>query len=262
MLQQFFVSAHRFTFLAEDRITFPAVAANTLRGALGFALRDNDRYFRPKQNSGPSGFADPPRPFVLRAESLNRKTVEAGESFSFGLHLFVLDRESLLAFTTAFERIALHRGRAQLQAVDETPITFNFEQNQTDARRIAVEFLTPTELKHQGELVQVPAFPVLFARIRERICALARFYNGTKLEVDLMNEAAQIALVHSLLIHQKTERRSSRTGQTHPLGGFTGTAVYEGRLGPFFPWLEAAYWTGVGRQTVWGKGAIRTCVIQ
>jgi hypothetical protein len=53
------------------------------------------------------------------------------------------------------------------------------------------------------------------------------------------------------------ERRSSRTVQVHPLGGFVGGAEYEGELTEFLPWLQAACWTGVGRQTVWGKGALR-----
>jgi hypothetical protein len=32
---------------------------------------------------------------------------------------------------------------------------------------------------------------------------------------------------------------------------------YAGELGEFLPWLRAARWTGVGRQTVWGKGDLR-----
>jgi CRISPR/Cas system endoribonuclease Cas6 (RAMP superfamily) len=52
-------------------------------------------------------------------------------------------------------------------------------------------------------------------------------------------------------------RRSSRTGQIHPIGGFIGEAEYEGDLTEFVPYLRAAQWTGVGRQTVWGKGQVR-----
>jgi len=52
------------------------------------------------------------------------------------------------------------------------------------------------------------------------------------------------------------ERRSSRTGQVHGIGGFVGVAEYEGELGEFVPYLEAARWTGVGRQCVWGKGEL------
>jgi CRISPR/Cas system endoribonuclease Cas6 (RAMP superfamily) len=43
----------------------------------------------------------------------------------------------------------------------------------------------------------------------------------------------------------------------HSLGGFTGEAEYEGELAEFLPWLRAARWVGVGRQTVWGKGEVR-----
>jgi hypothetical protein len=40
------------------------------------------------------------------------------------------------------------------------------------------------------------------------------------------------------------------------LGGFVGEADYTGDLTEFLPYLRAAQWTGVGRQTTWGKGAI------
>jgi hypothetical protein len=60
--------------------------------------------------------------------------------------------------------------------------------------------------------------------------------------------------------HTDVERRSSRTGQVHPIGGFIGEAEYEGNLTEFVSYLRAARWTGVGRQTVWGKGEIAvTC---
>jgi hypothetical protein len=40
------------------------------------------------------------------------------------------------------------------------------------------------------------------------------------------------------------------------LGGFVGDAEYEGELGEFMAYLLAGKWTGVGRQTVWGKGEL------
>lgn len=33
-------------------------------------------------------------------------------------------------------------------------------------------------------------------------------------------------------------------------------AEYEGDLAEFIPYIDAARWTGVGRQSVWGKGEI------
>ena len=56
---------------------------------------------------------------------------------------------------------------------------------------------------------------------------------------------------------QEATRCSGRTGQRHSLRGFVGEAEYEGEgLGEFLPWLRAARWVGVGRQTVWGKGEV------
>ena len=68
--------------------------------------------------------------------------------------------------------------------------------------------------------------------------------------------AAAVRTTRCDLTRVSLERRSSRTGQTHPLGGFTGEAEYEGDLGEFIPYLLAGVWTGVGRQTVWGKGEL------
>jgi hypothetical protein len=61
--------------------------------------------------------------------------------------------------------------------------------------------------------------------------------------------------------HVQGERRGGRTDQMQPLGGFIGVAEYEGDLGEIVPILKTAEWTGVGRQTVWGKGAIRVAVV-
>jgi hypothetical protein len=55
---------------------------------------------------------------------------------------------------------------------------------------------------------------------------------------------------------QESERRSTKTGQGHSIGGFVGHAEYEGDLAEFLPYLEAGRWVGVGRQSVWGKGEI------
>ncbi len=77
----------------------------------------------------------------------------------------------------------------------------------------------------------------------------------------LANGLAMIQMSRCELRHVEAQRRSSRTGQVHSLGGFTGFAEYEGELAEFLPFLEAARWTGVGRHCVWGKGEIDARVI-
>lgn len=57
------------------------------------------------------------------------------------------------------------------------------------------------------------------------------------------------------------ERLSLRTRQSHSLGGFVGEVEFEGGLSRFVPYLRAGEWTGVGRQTVWGKGYFRMTIL-
>jgi hypothetical protein len=61
--------------------------------------------------------------------------------------------------------------------------------------------------------------------------------------------------------HLAPRRRSSRTGQSHTIGGLVGLAEYEGDLSEFLPILQAAQWTGVGRHCVWGNGELRVQII-
>jgi hypothetical protein len=128
------------------------------------------------------------------------------------------------------------------------------------ADRIVVRFVTPTELKAEGQVAERPEFGILFARLRDRIAALCEHYGAGPLPIDfraLGERAAAVELLRLDLEWERVERRSGRTGQRHPIGGFTGEAEYAGQLAEFIPWLRAARWSGVGRQTVWGKGDVR-----
>ncbi|HET8550203.1 MAG TPA: CRISPR system precrRNA processing endoribonuclease RAMP protein Cas6 [Bryobacteraceae bacterium] len=123
-----------------------------------------------------------------------------------------------------------------------------------------MRFLTPAELKHGGRVVSRPELGILFARVRDRIAALRTMYGDGPLDVDyegLGERACTVCVVRCDISHIAVARTSTRTGQTHPLGGFIGEIEYSGNLTEFLPWLRAAEWTGVGRQTVWGKGHIR-----
>jgi hypothetical protein len=125
---------------------------------------------------------------------------------------------------------------------------------------VTIRFETPTELKSAGGLAERPEFPILFGRLRDRISTLRALYGAGALDIDfkgLGERAALVELRRSDLAWERVKRKSGRTGQVHPIGGFTGEAEYAGPLAEFLPWLRAARWVGVGRQTVWGKGDIR-----
>jgi hypothetical protein len=260
----------RFEFTALDSIHFPeGKAANILRGAFGLALDGEAfaRIFAPARGeSGPSGLADLPRPFVFRARPLDGVTIPPGEPFHFEFHLFSTDPAAQAAARQAFAEAARAgigpgRGRAQMRSAEAEPVSIDLSPLREAPSRVRVEFRTPTELKHEGDIVRQPRFEILLARIRDRVSTLRELYGSGPLEIDFAAMGARAAAVEMTacgLRHVGIERRSSRTGQTHPIGGFTGWADYEGPLAEFLPFLEAARWTGVGRQAVWGKGEIYT----
>ena len=288
----------RFRFEAIDALRFPSnETANVLRGALGYALRQVGcrcgadvhatecayaRIFEPRTapGAGPSGFAERPRPFVLRTRHLEGQILAPREPFSIDVHLFDLREPGLRYFVDAFSLIAREgfgrlRRQAKLASVEQLdadglvrgqasdgrlePISLALEANGDASGHVRVRFLTPTELKCGGTLAVRPEFPALFARIRDRLSGLSALYGAGPLDIDFrgMGERAEnIRMTRCEIEHERVNRRSSRTGQVHPLGGFTGEAEYSGDLAEFLPFLRAARWTGVGRQTVWGKGEI------
>ena len=273
----------RFHFRAVDEIRLPAHAGNAVRGAFGAALRETApaeeyaRIFEPRQvGAGPSGLSDWPRPFVFRASQLNGMAIPSGARFFLDVHLFDLRAAAVECMRSALEFMAEcgigrpPRGRARLERLEWLDLSDRVTESGPNVvaldsvtervEHVRLRFVTPTELKGGGELVERPEFPVLFARLRDRISTLRSLYGGGPLEIsfrELGERAAAVRLRWCELKWEDAERRSARTGQVHPMGGFTGEAEYEGSLGEFVPWLRAARWVGVGRQTVWGKGDVR-----
>ena len=279
---------YRFHFRAVDQLHFPkGKSANIVRGAFGNVLHSAvppavyARLFEPgaSMGQGPSGLADWPRPFVLRTAHLDGITIPSGDPFFLDAHVFDMHQPALEHFRAALIRLAeqgLGPGRARAglesteqldlddgaQAIRDSPgpaSVVNLEP-EAAASQVTVRFETPTELKSDGDLAGGPEFPVLFRRLRDRISTLRSLYGAGPLEVDFRgmgDRAAAIRMMRCDLAWEQVQRKSGRTGQVHPIGGFTGEADYEGDLAEFLPWLRAARWIGVGRQTVWGKGDMR-----
>ena len=232
------------------------------------------RLFEPSAlGRGPSGLADWPRPFVFRATHLDGRTIQPGESFHFDLNLFDVRNDAVSYLSLAFAQLAREglgpgRSRVELIGVSQSngngdpaiaPLELDLAPAIEPVARVRVRFLTPTELKSGQQLAARPEFSILAARIRDRISTLRELYGEGPLDIDFRAFGERAALVRMTRceVRQKdVDRRSSRTGQVHPIGGFIGEAEYEGDLGEFVPYLQAARWTGVGRQTVWGKGSI------
>jgi hypothetical protein len=253
------------------------------------------RMFEPSAlDRGPSGFADWPRPFVFRATHLDGQSINPGETFFFDLNLFDLKNPAIAYLLLAFSQLAQDglgpgRGRADLLEVAQldtegktavriydgtsgllpqaelTPVELSLQPGAGRVDRVGVRFVTPTELKSGQQVTRRPEFGVLAGRIRDRVSKLRELYGEGPLAMDFREfgeRAALIRVTRCKLGKVDVERRSSRTGQVHSIGGFVGEAEYEGELAEFVPFLRVARWTGVGRQTVWGKGEIELCELR
>ena len=245
------------------------------------------RMFEPAATGpGPSGLADWPRPFVFRAMHLDGCTFAAGQRFHFDLNLFDTKAPAIAYLVLTFAQLArqgLGPGRRRvelatvtqldergdparvvyeggcIQGQDAAPLGLDLSPAGERASRLRVRFMTPTELKSGQQIAGRPEFGVLAGRVRDRISTLRELYGAGPLEIDFRafgERAALVKMTRCEIGGVDIRRRSSRTGQVHPISGFVGVAEYEGELGEFVPYLRAAKWTGVGRQTVWGKGEI------
>jgi hypothetical protein len=168
-------------------------------------------------------------------------------------------RAGLVSVTELATERLLFDGKAFLNR-EPVPLVIDLDETVPINGRIRLEFLTPTELKAHGALVTIPEFEFVMARLRDRISNLSLCYQGGGLKIDFeeLNRAARsVRLVSQSLRQVEASRRSSRTGQVHSIGGFVGTVEYDGEWGGCLPFLRAGEWTGVGRQTVWGKGMLR-----
>jgi hypothetical protein len=223
---------------------------------------------------------------------LDGQTFATGAAFYFDLNLFDTESPAIAYFILTFAELArdgLGPGRRKVELVtvarlnergepvellyengciktrqEASPLALELSAGQEKISRLRVRFLTPTELKSGQQIAPRPEFGILAARVRDRISTLRELYGGGPLAIDFREfgeRAALVKMTRCQIEDIDIRRRSSRTGQVHPIGGFVGEAEYEGELSEFVAYLRVGQWTGVGRQTVWGKGAIATNVL-
>lgn len=261
-----------FQFQAQDHFAFPPfLTGNILRGALGsFLLSANPVAYGALFGSAGSDASlrtALPRPFVLRCRNLDGRSYSPGEVFSLHLNLFLSDLQLLEPLTAAVTAMG-HKGfgptrsrAALLSPPQEQHYSLPMDDAVEPARMVRIHFHTPTELKTDGEVTEPCHFPVLMEHILRRLERLSVLYGSGTLMLDpktLRKHADAITLTSANLRRIEVSRRGSRLGQTHPIGGFVGSAEYSGDLTSFIRLLEAASFTGIGRHTVWGNGQIST----
>jgi len=126
--------------------------------------------------------------------------------------------------------------------------------------RLEVEFLSPTRLKHRGQLLNRPEFNALVAALARRIEAMQQCHDLPAIVDDgraLVKLSEGVELVEWTGEERSRHRYSYRQRREMRLEGFIGRAVYEGDLKPFFPLLRIGELVHVGKGAVLGLGRYR-----
>ncbi len=128
--------------------------------------------------------------------------------------------------------------------------------------RLSLNFLTPTRLIEDGQLLKAPDFGVFFARLLKRLDELnEQFADGERRPLDevisLHALADRVRLIETQTRWVEVWSGSSRTGNETPLSGFVGLSTYSAppeAWASLLPWLIWGQGTQVGKDVVKGNG--------
>jgi hypothetical protein len=134
--------------------------------------------------------------------------------------------------------------------------------------RLRLALLTPVRLIERDRLVKPETFTfaALAGRLLDRLRALFGRYGdaaGTNEDREpfdvpaLLRAAGAVRIVEHDLVWRELFRASGRHGRMVPMGGLVGSAVLEGDLGPFLPWLVWGTLVHVGKDAAMGNGQFR-----
>ncbi len=225
-----------------------------------------------------------PQPFTLLVNSEDPAQIEPGNPFSFGMRLFGRAIELFPYIAYSFIEMGkegLGKDRIPFQITRIVQPSFGAEiyheqgaclhkvqteypQNLLPAcKRIRVEFVTPVRLRVNGREPSTLRFENLIRAIVRRFSILTYFY-GTPTE-NLSIDYSAVAAVTSVCSQTKPiefRRFSGRQKRPVKMSGLVGSAIYEGNLEPFLPWLSIARIIGVGKATSFGFGRIQITPLQ
>ena len=127
------------------------------------------------------------------------------------------------------------------------------------AVRACLVFLTPADLKSQGQRVDHLDGPGLFRRLIRRIGTLAESFGPSTLHAPfdyraLADLASQVVVVDQQVSSVRWDRYSGRQPPKHPLSGLIGQAVVSDIPDPLWPYLILGQWVHIGKGASFGQG--------
>jgi len=227
-----------------------------------------------------------PHPFVLRTGLEAARNARPGERLQFGMTLFGEGNRYLPHIIQAVRLmgdsgIGAGRGRGMgrflLEDVHAAAHVVYRHGEETlrpppqmercglkgDERRaesVRVRLCTPLRLKKHNRLLTTGfSFQELVRAALRRLIALEQAYGTGEIDIDaagLIELAGRIRMARCEVRWRELHRWSNRQRRKVSLGGLVGALEAHGELAPFLPLLRYAEAVHLGKQTVFGLGAI------
>lgn len=225
---------------------------------------------------GPKRFYTPPRPFVIQTQQPGHHwRFEPGQTLPIRIKLFGQARRFTNEVVEALDHLHFQPGSARQRAcgiidplgtrhpldarslrapwyLDPTPLP-------DEPSQLRLTLTTPLSLRHQGALLQRFDAEIFTARAIDRLECLAYYYEGIAADWDVHGLRAQAREVRTI---PRTEpihysRSSRRHAHRQAMEGIIGEVIAEGISEEVAALWRCAQETHVGRDTVFGHGALR-----
>ncbi|MGD8782033.1 MAG: CRISPR system precrRNA processing endoribonuclease RAMP protein Cas6 [Ignavibacteria bacterium] len=235
-----------------------------------------------------------PRPYVLEPPVTIKRKFDVGEVFQFNLILVGWAVDYLPYFIIVFERLGERygigkringkRGKFKILNIrssgkiiysydkkvlmqSENKININSFEQMRPAKRVKVNFITPTRLEVDGQIrmLENPEdFKTFIIRLYGRLFRLQEIYCSDSADeyshskIETMSK--EVKLVHSNIHWTELERvkkdytREKVTKQKMKYGGFTGEVIFEGNIKPFLEIIKLGEYLHIGKHYTFGLG--------
>jgi len=224
-----------------------------------------------------------PHPFVIEPPLRRQGVFQRGESLEFTLTLIGRARDYLPYFVLAFKELGeiglgTGLGKYELMAAHSddnqenhriyetlssrfgecpSPIDIGLGNTPNEDDQLELKFHTPTRIIYREQLAAHPEFHVLMRALLRRVSAIAYFHCGTPPELDfksIVEQAQEVKIIGEDIGWFDWERYSNRQKTRMKMGGFLGTATYEGPWKNFLPLLKLGELVHIGKGATFGLG--------
>ncbi len=224
-----------------------------------------------------------PHPFIIEPPLEEKRLYKPGETISFSLILIGKAIDYLPYFIYTFEElgrigIGKGKGRYELREVScDGKVIYNSVDKQLkptppfspsllkrgmsgvtpNSNLITLNFLTPTRIVVNEDLVVDLEFHHLIRSLLRRISTLSYFHCEKRLELDfkgMIERALDVKAKKRELSWYDWERYSARQDVRMKMGGILGSVTFSGDFAEFMPYLLLGEHLHVGKGTSFGLG--------